>query len=91
MVPEQRTDNWSSLLRLMLGELLASQIHYHIVRKVLKLESDDGLSYIDQKAVGTYLRQKIFEPGARYKPNEMITRATGEPLTPRYFVDQFIK
>ena len=75
----------------MLGELLASQLHYHIVHNVLKLESDEALSYVGQKAVGSYLRQKVLAPGARYHWNDMIARATGEPLTPKYFVDQFIE
>jgi peptidyl-dipeptidase A len=74
----------------MLGEILASQLHHYIVHKVLKLESDKGVSYVDQEKIGKYLREKVFGPGACYHWNEMIRRATGEPLTPRYFVDQFI-
>ncbi|MEN6335891.1 MAG: M2 family metallopeptidase [Phycisphaerales bacterium] len=75
----------------MLGELLASQLHNTIVHKVLKLESDEGLSYVGDQRVGQYLRQYVFGPGARYRWDEMITRATGEPLTPKYFVEQFIQ
>jgi peptidyl-dipeptidase A len=75
----------------MLGELLASQLHNHIVHKVLMLESDEGVSYVGDKRVGDYLRRKVLQPGALYHWNEMITRATGEPLTPKYFVEQFIK
>lgn len=75
----------------MLGELLASQLHNHIVRRVLKLESDAGVSYVGDQRVGQYLRRNVFGPGARYRWDEMITRATGEPLTPKYFVGQFIE
>ncbi len=75
----------------MLGELLASQLHNHIVHKVLMLESDEGVSYVGDKRVGDYLRRKVLRPGALYHWNEMITRATGEPVTPKYFVKQFIK
>ncbi len=75
----------------MLGELLASQLHNHIVRRVLKLESDEGLSYVGDERVGQYLRRNVFGPGARYRWDEMIARATGEPLTPKYFVGQFIE
>jgi peptidyl-dipeptidase A len=75
----------------MLGELLASQLHHHIVHKVLKLESDKDVSYVGSKKVGDYLRKNVFAPGALFHWNEMITRATGEPLTPKYFVNQFIK
>jgi peptidyl-dipeptidase A len=75
----------------MLGEILASQLHHHIVHEVLGLESDDNVSYVGDTRVGNYLRQNVFEPGARYHWNEMIQRATGEPLTPKYFVEQFLK
>ncbi len=75
----------------MLGEMLASQLHNHIVHKVLMLESDEGVSYVGDRRVGDYLRRKVFRPGALYHWDEMIRRATGEPLTPRYFVEQFIK
>ena len=75
----------------MLGELLASQLHHHIVQKVFKLDSDENVSYVGDKALGDYLRRKVLAPGALYHWNGMIERATGEPLTPKYFVDQFVK
>jgi len=75
----------------MLGELLASQLHYHVVHKVFKLESDEGVSYVGQPKLGDYLREKVFGPGDLYHWNKMIARATGEPLTPKYFVEQFVK
>ena len=75
----------------MLGELLASQLHHHLVYKVLKLKSDEDVSYVGQRKLGEFLRKKIFEPGAVYRWDDMIERATGEPLTPKYFVSQFVK
>jgi peptidyl-dipeptidase A len=75
----------------MLGELLASQLHYHVVHKVLKLKTDRDVSYVGQTKLGDYLQQKVFGPGARYNWRDMIERATGEPLTPKYFVEQFIE
>ena len=75
----------------MLGELLASQLHHHIVMDVLKLQSDANLSYVGQKTAGKFLAQKVFEPGAMYHWSKMIERATGEQLTPKYFVEQFVK
>jgi peptidyl-dipeptidase A len=75
----------------MLGELLASQLHHHLVREVLGLESDGSVSYVGQKNVGRFLDDKVFQPGAVYRWNGMIERATGEPLTPKYFVGQFVK
>jgi peptidyl-dipeptidase A len=75
----------------MLGELLASQLHHHIVHDVFKLDSDNNLSYVGNKALGDYLRQEVLGPGARYHWNDMIERATGEPLRPKYFVEQFVE
>jgi len=75
----------------LLGELLASQLHNHIVHNVLKLESDKNASYIGQKKVGDFLRKKVLEVGALYRWNKMIERATGELLTPKYFVEEFVK
>ena len=75
----------------MLGELMASQLHNHIVHNVLKLESDKDLSYVGQKKAGKYLSKKVFRAGAMYHWDEMIERATGEKLTAKYFVEQFVR
>jgi len=75
----------------MLGELLASQLHNYIVTNVLKLESSKGVSYVDKPEVGAYLQKEIFAAGSLYHWNEMIRRATGEELTPKYFVAEFVK
>ncbi|MHC4118329.1 MAG: M2 family metallopeptidase [Planctomycetota bacterium] len=75
----------------MLGELLASQLHHHIIHDVFDLDSDNNVSYVGNKALGDYLRREVLGPGARYQWNDMIERATGEPLTPRYFVEQFVE
>ncbi len=74
----------------MLGELLASQLHHYIIHKVFKLNSGENVSYVGNKGPGKYLRRKIFSPGARYHWNDLIERATGEPLTCKYFVEQFV-
>jgi len=75
----------------MLGELLASQFHAYIVKNVLNQENDDRVAYVNQKAVGNFFRTLVFSVGTRYPWNEMIHRATGEYLTPKYFVEQFVK
>ena len=75
----------------VLGELLASQLHHYLVLNVLKLASDKDISYIGQSKVGDFFQKKIFEAGSLYRWDQMIERATGEPLTPKYFVDQFVK
>ena len=75
----------------MLGELLASQLHHHLVHNILRLESDDNVSYVGLNKAGDFLARKVFEAGNLYHWNEMIKRAAGEPLTPKYFVAQFVE
>ncbi len=75
----------------LLGELLASQMHHTLVYDILKLETDGDVSYVNQEEVSQFFRKKIFEPGAKYRWNKMITFATGEPLNPKFFVEQFVK
>jgi peptidyl-dipeptidase A len=75
----------------VLGELFASQLHHYIVRNILKLQSDQDVSYVNRRKAGDFLRQKVFETGALYHFNDMVTRATGEPLTPKYFIVQFVE
>jgi peptidyl-dipeptidase A len=70
----------------LLGELMASQLHYYITANITK-----GQSMAGNKAVGDYLREKIFIPGARYYWNDMIEKATGEKLTAKYYAKQFVK
>ncbi len=100
--PEDKADaGWASKLHFatapcyyhnyMLGELLASQFHHTIVHDVLKTTSDQTLSLSHDPRIGAYFKAKVFAPGARYHWNEMIERATGEPLNPKYFVEQFIQ
>jgi len=74
----------------MLGELLASQLHHHLVHEILKLKSDENVGYVGQKVVGDFLSEKVFKVGAVYRWNRMIENTTGEPLTPKYFVSEFI-
>ena len=75
----------------LLGELFASQMHNTLVKDILKLETDSEVSYVDRKKVSQFFQNKIFEPGAKYPWNKMITLATGEPLNPKFFVEQFVK
>lgn len=75
----------------MLGELLASQFEHFITKSVLKLPAGTESSYSGDPRVGKFFREKVFGPGAQYTWNETIRRATGEPLTAKYFVEQFLK
>jgi len=70
----------------LLGELLASQLFNYITTNVSKSQS-----FVGEKAVGVYLKEKVFLPGARYYWNDMIEKATGEKLTAKYYAKQFVQ
>jgi len=75
----------------LLGELLASQLYYHIVGTILKSDDYKFQSFTGKKEVGDYLKKNIFLPGSKYYWNDMIEKATGEKLTPKYYAKQFVK
>jgi peptidyl-dipeptidase A len=99
--PQRNTPDWAAKIHFtiapcyyhnyMLGEMLASQFHHTLVTKVMRLISDKDVSYVGQKQVGAFFRNEVFSLGAIYRWDAMITRATGEPLTAKYFVSQFVK
>lgn len=75
----------------LLGELFASQVRNALVRDILKPEGGSAPVIAGDPRIGKFLREKIFEAGKTLPWNEMITRATGEPLNPKYFVEEFVK
>ncbi len=70
----------------LLGELLASQWYNYLTTYITKNQS-----FVGEKAVGDYFRERVFKPGARYYWNEMIERSTGEKLTAKYYAKQFVQ
>ena len=43
------------------------------------------------KKIGKFLKEKVFDPASEYYWNDMIEKATGEKLTPKYYAKQFVK
>ena len=74
----------------MLGELFASQVRQHLITKVLGLKADARTSFWNQPKAGEFLRESIFGPGSLYAWTELTQRATGEPLTARYFAEEHV-
>jgi peptidyl-dipeptidase A len=72
-----------------LGELLASQLYFTINEKVLKNDATKT-SFTNQQAVGKFLIDNVFRPGAKWYWNDMIEKATGEKLTAKYYAKQFV-
>ena len=69
----------------LLGELMASQMSAAARRDI-----PPGRSIAGQESVGRFFRERIFQPGASLSWNELLVHATGEGLSPRYFVDEFV-
>lgn len=74
-----------------LGELAASQILNTIVRDVVKQETFSEISFAAKPEIGKFLKEKIFFPGSSYYWNDLLKLTTGEELTPKYFVEEFVK
>ncbi|MEJ2556884.1 MAG: M2 family metallopeptidase [Anaerolineae bacterium] len=72
----------------LMGELIASQLRHYIDTHVLGGNEDIGHRFVTDPAVGHYLTQKVFRPGALRHWQEALAFATGERLRPQYFVDQ---
>ena len=70
----------------LLGELLASQLYIYMTENIAKNQS-----FVGEKEIGNYLKEKVFMPGSRYYWNDMIEKATGEKLTAKYYAKQFVQ
>lgn len=73
----------------LLGELLASQLHSYISKNILKENNLKNIFY-SSPAIGDYLKKYIFSPGTLYSWDELIKKATLSPLSPEYFVEEFV-
>ena len=79
--PDRDRADWASKTHLatspvyyqnyVLGELMASQLLHFIHSEIAKSDS-----YVGNPAVGQYLVEKVFKPGARYDWNTMLKSAT---------------
>jgi len=75
----------------MLGELFASQLHNKLTKNILKKDFLKNVDYSDNKEIGDYLKEYVFGPGTAYEWNVLVEKATGERLTPKYFIGEFTK
>ena len=62
------------------GELFASQLDATLAART------DGL--VDRRAAGELLRTDVFAPGASLRWDDLVTRATGEPLSATHLARQ---
>jgi len=93
--PDRRAPDWAAKPHFtsapvyyhsyMLGELFAAQVRHAFAEQIEKAGPDAASATDRQKALGEFLKQKVFRPGDRFPWPQFVRRATGEPLTPRYF------
>lgn len=69
----------------LIGEVTASHLQSHIAR-------DTGTAaVVANPGVGRWLTERFFKHGGLYPWDRLVEVATGEALSPRYFVEQFVK
>ncbi|MFM8934068.1 MAG: M2 family metallopeptidase, partial [Gemmataceae bacterium] len=73
----------------MMGELFASQVHDALCRKLYPGESPRDVIYINNKEVGTFLKEKVFSKGRLLPWNDLVRTATGENLNAKAFARDF--
>jgi peptidyl-dipeptidase A len=71
-----------------LGEMLATQLQDHLLRRVLGGGTGVWERYVKSPEVGAFLKREFYAPGRRWNWRELTARATGRPLESRPFVDE---
>jgi peptidyl-dipeptidase A len=69
----------------MLGELFAAQLRHALAELAGHEGPSAELNFTGKKEFGDFLRDKVFRPGSVMPWPRFVRRATGEPLTARYF------
>ena len=73
-----------------LGELFASQLHHALVKAVAPpTVGGTGPREVEvgNKAVGKFMRERVFAPGRTLNWNQLARHATGEDLNPKAFAE----
>jgi peptidyl-dipeptidase A len=72
----------------LMGQLFASQLQAGLVTA---LAADDGsVAVAGDPRVGAFLEDRVFDVGRTLTWEQMVEQATGEPLTVRHFVGQYV-
>jgi peptidyl-dipeptidase A len=71
----------------MLGELFAAQLR-RVLAKQLKADAKADSNTFARKDVGDYLKARVFAPGSTDAWPEFVPKASGEPLTAKYFAEE---
>jgi peptidyl-dipeptidase A len=73
----------------MMGELFASQLHHAITRDLYPGKDPGAVTYVGNKAVGDFMKKRVFEPGKTLPWNDLTKFATGELLNAKAFAKDF--
>lgn len=73
----------------MMGELFASQVHHAIARDVFAGGDPDAVVYVGNKAVGEFMKKRVFAPGRTLDWQGLTRHATGAPLDAKAFAADF--
>jgi peptidyl-dipeptidase A len=74
----------------LLGEIFASQFYTYINEKILKNSAGSDQSWNNKKEAAKFLEENVYKVGNLYFWDDMIKKATGEKLTPKYYAKQFV-
>jgi len=73
-----------------LGEIFASQVLNFVAENFYKDVNMKEATFWNNPQAGDFLKQQIYAQGKKLEWNEMIKNATGEYLTAKYFVEQYV-
>lgn len=74
-----------------LGELTASQLQSYIAKNILHQTNSKDVCFANQLKVGVYLKTRVFAPGASLRWDALIQEATGEPLSAKFFAEEYVQ
>lgn len=73
-----------SVHNFVLADLFAGQLQHYIDKKIL---ANNNSSYQNNKEIGKFLIEKIYRYGDLIPWDQLIDKATGEPLNTQYFAN----
>ena len=83
--PERDEPDWAAKIHLALAP-----VYYHNYLLGEMMASQLGAAIAREGDVGGFLRERLFSLGATLPWNEALVATTGEPLTPRHFISDFV-
>lgn len=69
----------------MMGELFACQVHRALCEKLYPGQDPNAVTYVGDKRVGDFMRERVFAPGRLLPWNDLTKHATGAGLSAESF------